>query len=219
LRRYRAETGEVGYEVAIDGNFLMASHGAHSERGMAGLAHQRLRRPGVDLAVLIGGLGAGHTLRAALDLDGVERVVVAEIGAKVVQWNRTYFAEVNGGAVDDPRVEVRVQDLSDVLADADREYDLMLLDVDNGPGWLAAEGNAELYEEAGVLACVRALRPGGVAAVWSPQANPRFRQTLQNAVTDVEEIDTAAMGRQVGEPGDVIYLFGRAMLPPSRREP
>ena len=219
LRRYRAETGEVGYEVAIDGRFLMASHGAHSERAMAGLAHERLQRPAADLTVLVGGLGAGHTLRAALDLDGVVRVVVAEIGAKVVQWNRRYFAEVNGGAVDDPRVEVQVADLADVLADADPEYDLLLLDVDNGPGWLAAEGNADLYEVEGVRACQRALRPGGTIAVWSPQANPRFRQTMQRVFADVEEIDTTAMGAQIGEPGDVIYLAGRAMVPPSRRQP
>ena len=219
LRRYRAETGEVGYEVAIDGRFLMASHGAHSERAMARLAHERLQRPAAGLTVLVGGLGAGHTLRAALDLDRVERIVVAEIGAKVVEWNRRYFAEINGGAVDDPRVEVRVQDLADILADADQEYDLLLLDVDNGPGWLAAEGNEALYDEGGVRACLKAMRPGGVCAVWSPQANPRFRETLQRVLADVEEIDTLAMGKAIGEPGDVIYLFGRAMVPPSRREP
>jgi len=219
LRRYRAETGEVGYEVAIDGRFLMASHGAHSERAMADLAHERLQRPAADLSVLVGGLGAGHTLRAALDLPGVKRVVVAEIGAKVVEWNRQYFAEINGGAVDDPRVEVRVTDLADVLAGADREYHLLLLDVDNGPGWLAAEGNADLYEVEGVQACLRALRPGGAIAVWSPQANPRFRETLQRVFPDTEEIDTTAIGKRMGEPGDVIYLAGRAMVPPSRRQP
>jgi spermidine synthase len=209
LRRYRAETGEVGYEVAIDGNFLMASHGAHSERAMAPMAHVRLARPPRDLTVLVGGLGAGHTLRAALDLSGVERVVVAEIGAKVVHWNRRWFAEVNGNAVDDPRAEMRIADLADVLAAASAEYDLMLLDVDNGPGWLAAGGNAALYEVAGVRACHDALRPGGVLAVWSPQVNPRFLTTLRQIFDHVDEVDTTAMGAELGEPGDAVYLAVR----------
>ncbi len=209
LRRYRAETGEVGYEVAIDGNFLMASHGAHSERAMAPMAHERLRRPARDLHVLVGGLGAGHTLRAALDLPGVARVVVAEIGAKVVDWNRRYFADVNGGAVDDPRAEVRVADLANVLAGADAVYDLLLLDVDNGPGWLAAEGNADLYEVSGVRHCRAALRPGGVLAVWSPQPNPRFRATLGEVFEGVDEVDTTALGAELGEPGDAVYLATR----------
>ncbi len=205
LRRYEAETGEVGYEILIDGNFLMASHGAHSEVAMAALAHERLTCPARNLAVLVGGLGAGHTLRAALDLPGVTAVTVAEIGAKVALWNRKYFAKVNGGAVDDPRVTVRVADLAEVLAAADAQYDLLLLDVDNGPGWRAAPGNADLYERSGVEACRRALRPGGVLAVWSPQPNPRFLTTLRAVFPDAEQIDTTAIGKPLAEPGDTVY--------------
>jgi len=206
LRRYRAETGEVGYEVAIDGNFLMASHGAHSEIAMARLALERLEGPRDGLRVLVGGLGAGHTLRAALDLPGVARVTVAEIGAKVVQWNRDYFAEVNGGAVDDPRVQIRVADLADVIAGDGEPYHLALLDVDNGPGWLAAAGNAGLYEPAGVQRCRDVLVPGGVLAVWSPQANPTFQGALEQVFPRVEPVDTTSMGAEVDEPGDVVYL-------------
>jgi len=206
LRCYRAETGEIGYEILLDGKFLMASHGAHSERGMAVLAHARLRRPAENLRVLVGGLGAGHTLRAALDLPGVSEVVVAEIGAKVVEWNRRYFAEVNGRAVDDPRVIVRVADLADVLRAGRASFDLLLLDVDNGPGWLAAPGNANLYEPAGVRDCRDALRPGGALAVWSPQPNPIFLANMRAVFPDAEEINTAAMGKPLGEPGDTIYL-------------
>ena len=209
LRRYEAETGEIGYEVLVDGKFLMASHGAHSERAMASLAHERLRPSKTEIGVLVGGLGAGHTLRAALDLPGVDRVVVAEIGHKVVDWNRQYFAEVNDGAVSDPRVEVRIADLADVLTDSHEDFDLVLLDVDNGPGWLAAEGNAGLYTADGIRACLDALRPGGVLAVWSPQANPGFLAVMEQVCADVEAIDTTEMGRAVGEPGDVIYLAVR----------
>jgi spermidine synthase len=206
LRRYTAETGEVGYEIRLGGNFLMATHGAHSERAMAEMALERLRRPASELRVLVGGLGAGHTLRAALDLPGVTRVVVAEIGARMVEWNRRYFAEANGHAVDDPRVDVRVADLHDVLRASPQGFDLLLLDVDNGPGWLAAEGNAPLYEEDGVRDSLAALRPGGVLAVWSPGPNERFRATLTRVFDELEAVDTTAIGRELGEPGDVIYL-------------
>lgn len=209
LRRYEAETGEVGYEILLDGAFLVASHGAHSEVAMAALANERLHRPPRDLAVLVGGLGAGHTLRAALELPGVTRVVVAEIGAKVVEWNRRYFAEVNGRAVDDGRVEIRVADLADVLAASGGTFDLMLLDVDNGPGWLAAAGNAGLYEVGGVEACRAALCPGGVLAVWSPQPNPRFFQTLREVFPEAEEVDTTSIGKPLAEPGDTVYLAVR----------
>ena len=206
LRRYEAETGEVGYEVAIDGNFLMASHGAHSERAMATLAHERLQRSPEQLHVLVGGLGAGHTLRAALDLPSVATVTVAEIGGKMEDWNRQYFSDVNGHAVADPRAKVVVADVADVLRDRPNGFDLLLLDVDNGPGWLAADGNAALYEPDGVQRCMDALRPGGVMAVWSPAANPRFQRTLELLAGEVEAVDTTVMGRAVGEPGDVIYL-------------
>ena len=186
LRRYRAETGEEGYEILIDGVFLMASHGSHAERAMAGLAHRRLPPERRDLTVLVGGLGAGHTLRAALDLPGVRRVVVAEIGAKVVDWNRRHFADVNGHAADDPRVEFVIDDLARVVDQSPTTFDLMLLDVDNGPGWLAAPGNAALYTTDGVRSCLRALRPGGVLAVWSPQPNPAFEATLRGVFTTVD---------------------------------
>jgi spermidine synthase len=210
LERYDAEDGQRGYQISIDGSFLMASHGAHSERVMAPLAHERLEvmgglAPRDPLRVLVGGLGAGHTLAEALRLPGVGRVVVAEIGAKVVEWNRRYFAEANGGAVDDPRVEVRIADLADVVRESDAAYDLMLLDVDNGPGWLAAEKNAGLYEIEGIRDCHRALRPGGVLAVWSPSRNPVFFASLREVFPGVEEVDTLPYARVLGEPADVVY--------------
>jgi spermidine synthase len=202
LRHYRAATGEEGYEILIDGAFLMASHGSHAERAMAGLAHQRLSSNAQNLVVLVGGLGAGHTLRAALDLTGINRVVVAEIGAKVVEWNRLYFAEANGHAVDDPRVEIRIENLARVIDANPETYDLMLLDVDNGPGWLAAPDNADLYTVDGVNRCRRALRSGGVLAVWSPQSNPEFETTLRNIFPTVEVETTSAPD----EPASTIYL-------------
>jgi len=202
LRHYRASTGEEGYEILIDGAFLMASHGSHAERAMAGLAHARLGSGPGSLTVLVGGLGAGHTLRAALDLANVNRVMVAEIGAKVVDWNRRFFAEANGHAVEDPRTEIRIADLADVIGANPETFDLMLLDVDNGPGWLAAPGNAGLYTTNGVTACRRALRPEGVLAIWSPQPNVEFENTLKEVFpTVVVEITSTP-----DEPASTIYI-------------
>jgi spermidine synthase len=202
LREYLAETGETGYEILLDGAFLMASHGSHAERAMAGLALARLPDDRRDLTVLIGGLGAGHTLRATLDLPGVRRVTVAEIGAKVVDWNRRFFADANGGAVDDRRVEVVIDDLARVVERSVATFDLALLDVDNGPGWLAAAGNAGLYTTEGVAASRQALRPGGVLAVWSPQPNPAFESALREVFPTVEARTTHAPT----EPPSTIYI-------------
>jgi spermidine synthase len=207
LRHYRTSDGETGYEISIDGSFLMASHGSHSERAMAALAHARLGRR-ENLRVLIGGLGAGHTLRAALDLPGVSRVEVVEIGARVAGWNRRYFAAANGAAVDDPRVTVTVGDVLDRLLACRSAFDLVLLDVDNGPGWLAAPDNLALYEPPGLQACLAALRPGGALAVWSPRDNPAFATSLTAVFGWSEAIDTGALGRAEGEPGSTIYLAG-----------
>ncbi len=208
LERYDAESGESGHQVSIDGAFLMATHGCASERSLAPLGYARLapRGPGAGIDVLVGGLGAGHTLRAALDLPGVATVTVAEIGAKVFEWNRRYFAEANGHAVEDPRVRPAVGDLFDVLAAHPGAFDLLLLDVDNGPGWLAAPGNARLYDPDGLRRCRDALRPGGVLAVWSPQVNPAFLQALRQVFPDAEEVRTDAFSAAAGEIPDVAYL-------------
>ena len=209
LERYEAPGGEVGYQILIGGAFLMATHGHHSESALGPVAHARLQRPARGLKVLVGGLGAGHTLRAALDLPGVTSVTVVEIGARVFDWNRRYFAEANGRAVDDPRVIARVADLADVLATSRGEFDLMLLDVDNGPGWLAAPDNDRLYRSGGVAACRRALTPGGVLAVWSPCRNAEFLGTLRGTFPAAEELSTRALAAVAGETSDVLYVAVR----------
>jgi len=206
LRRYETEAGESGYEIRLNGNFLMASHGNSSEKAMARLAWEMIEGPAEKLCVLVGGLGAGYTLQAALALPGVSRAVVVEISEKVVEWNRDYFSQMNGSAIDDARVEVCVEDLADHLIRNKGRYHLALLDVDNGPGWLAAQGNAGLYEVSGIEAARDALFPGGVLAVWSSDENEVFRSRLKKVFPHGRAVDTTAIGRDVSEPGDVIYL-------------
>lgn len=209
LHRYTTETGEQGYELRMDDAFLMASHGAAGETVMAKLAYDRLTEPVAPLSVLVGGLGAGHTLRAALDLPAIGEVLVSEIGAKVVAWNRRYFAESNGHAVDDPRVRVRVGDLARLLREQRQAFDLMLLDVDNGPGWLAAQENAALYGAEGLTRCRQALRDGGVLAMWSPEPNDRLRGTLGDVFGAVDEACVSESLTGAPTLRDVIYLVSR----------
>lgn len=210
LRRFETDDGELGYEILIDGAFLMASHGSHSERAMARLAWERLPPGRQELAALVGGLGAGHTLRAVLDLEGVARVLVAEIGHRMVDWNRRFFAPFNGRAVDDPRVEVVVADIARVVADHTRAFDLVLLDVDNGPGWLATPANSEIYCPKGLERCRQALREDGVLAIWSPNRNRSLEGSLAEVFPHHEAVDTTSIGREEGEPGMIIYLAGSA---------
>lgn len=211
LHRYRTDAGEQGYEVRMDDNPLMASHGQLGEVAMAQLAHDRLGGRHGELVVLVGGLGAGHTLRAALQLPSVREVVVVEIGHKVVDWNRRYFAEVNGSAIDDPRVVVEIADLHAHLRSRRDHYHLMLLDVDNGPGWLASAANAPLYEPAGLRDCAAALSADGVMALWAPAPNDLLEQRLTALFADVELVRTRDLDSFVvpaGEafPDDVVYL-------------
>lgn len=208
LRRYRASDGTEGYEILLDGAFLMASHGCHSERAMARLAWGRLAPPRADLQAFVGGLGAGHTLRATLDLPGVESVTVAEIGAEVVEWNRRYFAAANGDAVDDPRVRVVLADALGHLARTPRAWDLVLLDVDNGPGWLASPANAELYTADGLRQTHRSLAAGGVAAIWSPARNQQLERVAGDLELDLEVVDTTRLIERDREPPAVVYLVG-----------
>lgn len=208
LRELRTEDGEIGYGIYLDGSFLMGSHGSHSERLMAPLARELISTDAGELTVLVGGLGAGHTLRAVLELPGAARVDVAEIGRAVVRWNRSWLAPFNGHAVDDPRVRVVIDDVRRVLAHRPRSYDMILLDVDNGPGWLASEGNRRLYTTEGLRLCREALRAGGVLAVWSPSRNRQLHEGLQAAFgTGWEGVSTRDVARRAGEPASVIYLI------------
>ncbi len=204
----RTPDGETGYEIRLEGSFLMGSHGSHSERAMAALARRRLPESACGLTALVGGLGAGHTLRAILDQPGMARVVVAEIGEAVVEWNRRYLSPFNGSAVDDPRVEVVIADVLEVLASNRGAFHLILLDVDNGPGWLAAPANADLYTLEGLRICHEALAAGGVLALWSPSRNSELERRLDSAGgTPWDVVDTLPAARQAGEPPAAVYLI------------
>ena len=185
------------FSITVGGEELMNSRRGGSETALGEIACAPLR----DLPaphVLIGGLGMGFTLRAALAaLAPAAMVTVAELSPDVVAWAREPLAEVFGGALDDPRVRVAVGDVRGPIGEARAAYDAIVLDVDNGPGGLVQAANDGLYGDAGLAAARRALRPGGVLAVWSAARDAAFQRRLTRAGFAVRE-HTARSGRSGG---------------------
>jgi spermidine synthase len=188
---------------------LMNSRLSGSEEALAALTCAPLRQAGAA-RVLIGGLGMGFTLRAALaELPASAKVAVAELVPAVVAWARGPMAELFAGSLDDPRVEVREADVADLIAEARGLYDAILLDVDNGPGGLNRAANDGLYSSAGLAAAARALKPGGVLAVWSATPDRRFVERLARGGYAVEERRVRATGGKRGA-RHVIWLARRS---------
>jgi spermidine synthase len=170
--------------VRVNSHILMSSRMHYSEQALAEHGLARFQQP---RAVLVGGLGLGFTLRAVLDRVGSDAVVtVAELVPELVGWNRAQLAELNDRPLDDPRCKVIVGDVFETIKAANGGFDVMLLDVDNGPIALSNAKNQRLYSEQGVRSCYRALRPGGVLAVWSSGPNARFERRLTSAGFQVE---------------------------------
>lgn len=183
------------YEIICNGVFLMASYNRESDRRLARLALDRVRRD--DLTVLIGGLGIGYTLQAALEDPRVRWVEVVEVEPLVLEWHRRFFAPLCGHPLDDVRTHVSVSDLMDVSLPT-QAYGAILLDTDNGPDWLVTPNNARIYAPHTVQRFLAALVPEGVLAFWSADRAPDFAGSLAAVAGRVEEIevpDEIAPGR------------------------
>jgi len=164
----------------------MSSRMHGSEEALAMLACRALRTS-AEPSVLIGGLGMGYTLRAALDLLQPDAtVVVSELVPAVVEWNRGPLGPLAGHPLKDRRVRVEVDDVAVTLRASRDRFDAVLLDVDNGPAPFTAADNAGLYADRGLAAARAALRLGGVLAVWSAWDNRRFEQRLRYGRFEVE---------------------------------
>ena len=176
--------------MAEGGIELMNSRLSGSEENLARLTAGRLAgRAGPR--VLIGGLGMGFTLRAALAAFGPHaRVTVAELVPEVVDWARGPMAHVHGASLDDPRVEIAIGDVAGAIGRGG--WDAILLDVDNGPEGLTRRANDGLYDAAGLAAAKAALTPGGVLAVWSSAPHAVFSRRVRQAGFAVEELKVKA---------------------------
>ena len=176
---------------------LMNSRLSGSEEALATLAWSRLPdRPAPH--ILIGGLGMGFTLRAALAVLPTDaQVTVAELVPAVVAWARGPLAEVFKGCLDDPRVSVHEGDVGRLIAAAPAAWDAILLDVDNGPEGLTRKANDSLYDLPGLARAQTALRVGGVLAVWSSAPDEGFTRRMRRSglATEVVRVPARKGGR------------------------
>jgi spermidine synthase len=176
LRLARRDTE---YILLASGRSLMSSRMHGSEEALASLACERIRtlkRP----SVLIGGLGMGFTLRAALDLLPRDAtVLVAEMVSDVVDWNLGPLGPLADHPLKDKRVQIEIGDIAVRLRSSHSQFDAVLLDVDNGPSAFTASDNAWLYNDLGIAAIHAALKMNGVLAVWSARDDRKFEDRLR----------------------------------------
>jgi spermidine synthase len=186
------------FSMMLGHNELMNSRLSGSEGALATLACRRIeavKRPNL----LIGGLGMGFTLRAALAVLGADaRITVAELVPAVIAWARGAMANIFADSLDDPRASILNADVIEVIQSHPAAFDAILLDVDNGPEGLIRKANDALYNLKGLKAIRRALRPGGVLAVWSSGPNPLFSKRLRDAGFDVDEVAVRATAKRRG---------------------
>ena len=194
------------FVIRVGGRDLMSSrmHGSEEE-----LARRACAGLGAGARVLVGGLGLGYTLRAALDaLPAGASVTVCELVPAVVEWNRGPLAPLAGQPLEDPRVTVEVVDVGAVIRRPGKRWDAILLDVDNGPVALTRRANHVLYGATGLSVAKAALRLGGVLAIWSASPDDAFVARLHRAGFEVTVDTVPARGRAGGSRHTL--FFGRA---------
>jgi spermidine synthase len=195
--------------IMLDRNELMSSRMSGSEAALGTMSCRRLRSPD-DARVLIGGYGMGFTLRAVLAATGAQaRITVAEIAPGIIDWAIGPMAAITDGCLDDPRVEIRIEDVAGLIAAGVGRYDAILLDVDNGPDGLTRAANDGLYAPRGLASARRALRPGGVLAVWSAGADRAFTRRLADAGFTVDETRVRARENGKGPTHTIWYATPR----------
>lgn len=180
----RLVSHDKDFMILLERNELMSTRKSGSEKALAVMTCERLGKK--DARILIGGYGMGFTLRAALaELGPAAKLTVAELVPGIMDWARGPMAELTAGCLDDPRVEIRIGDVADAMEAG--AYDAILLDVDNGPDGLTRPANDALYTKAGLAKARRALRPGGILAIWSAAPDPVFANRLAKARFTVDE--------------------------------
>ena len=186
------------FSIRLDHYELMNSRLSGSEEALAAIACDRIKSREAP-RMLIGGLGMGFTLRAALASLGPDAsVTVAELVPAVIKWARGPMIDVFGNSLADPRVSIREADVGELIRSGPSNFDAIVLDVDNGPDGLTRKANDALYGLAGLRAARRALRTGGVLTIWSARPDPKFTLRLQKAnfAVDVLNVPAGSRGRK-----------------------
>lgn len=189
--------GKDDFSIKISGGFELMSTRKHaSEDALGSLPCKRLKQAG-KARVLIGGLGMGFTLAAVLKEVGIgAEVTVAELIPEVVDWNRGPLGDFSGRPLDDPRTRVYIGDVAKLLRSSHECFDVIALDVDNGPGGLTKRANDWLYSMSGIAAAQDALSPTGILAYWSADPDPAFHDKLRCCGFMVDEVSVFAHGKK-----------------------
>lgn len=193
------------FSIMSGGFELMNSRLYGSEVALANLAWARIKDSKAP-RMLIGGLGMGFTLRAALAaLPKDAQVTVAELVPQVIAWAKGPLAHLYNGALGDRRLILRQTDVALLLADAKPPYDAILMDTDNGPDGLNRDANDRLYSPGGLAILRKAVRHGGVLAVWSAGPDPAFAGRMRRAGFAVDEVRVGASPSGKG-PRHIIWV-------------
>jgi spermidine synthase len=175
------------FEILLGGEQLMGNWATRSERALATLVCERLGSRATRM--LIGGLGMGFTLAAALEaLPAEASVEVAELVPGIVEWAKGPLAHIFRGSLADHRVKLHLGDVHDLIASRPSSFDAILLDVDNGPDGFVTVANERLYSGWGLREAFAALHPGGVLAIWSANPDTGFPSRLAGVGFQVEEV-------------------------------
>jgi spermidine synthase len=208
LERATTANGEIqlqkrgnDYEIIFNGIFLMATYNGESERLLVRWAVERAKSP---QRVLLGGLGVGFSLDEACKNEQIESIKVVEVERKIIQWNSTYLAPYSHKALQQRKVEVVNADFVAWLKNATEKFDVICLDIDNGPEWVVMDENKNLYNDAGICALIKLLHKSGVISFWSATKSDRFAQVLKSWFHNV---NVKEVKQKRGEP-DYIYIFG-----------
>jgi spermidine synthase len=218
VERREGRHGEVAlrrrgecFEIIANGCFLMDSSDGRSERLMVSAALGMLARPH-GASLLIGGLGVGFSLAQACADPRPGRICVVEREQAVIDWHTRGTAPLRrfaGTGHSDPRVRIVVADLLRHVRTTGERYDVLCLDIDNGPDWTVTDNNQGVYTSAGLAAVERVLTDGGVLSVWSAARAPAFTRRLASRFARVETLEVPVLPGRRGEP-DVVILASRA---------
>lgn len=187
------------YEIIYNGTFLMSTYNGESERLLVKAA---IDRCDTVSNVLIGGLGVGFSLAESLLSSKVRKVDVVEIEEVIIKWNKEHFKTFSSSALDDPRTNIINADLIKWIYSTENKYDVICLDIDNGPDWIVSNANSNLYADNGINELVRLLNPGGVISFWSANESLNFLEKLKEVF---ETVDVIPIPQKLGEP-DYVYL-------------
>ncbi len=189
--------GKDDFFIKVSGGYELMSTRKHaSEDALGSLPCKRLKQP-ETAQVLIGGLGMGFTLAAVLAVVGSRaEVTVAELIPEVVDWNRGPLGEHSGKPLEDPRTRIHLGDVAKLLRQSCACFDVIALDVDNGPEGLTKKANDWLYSMPGIAAAQTALKSTGILAYWSADPDQAFHDRLRCSGFMVEEVRVYAHGNK-----------------------